>query len=103
MGKIVYNGCYGGFGLSKKAWDMYKSRTESAYGAKAVASSQWEIDRQDPILVEVIEELGRKANGPHADLHIRELSPGTRYRIEEYDGWETVETPDDIEWNVVNE
>ena len=58
------------------------------------------IPRTDPVLVQVVEELGSAANGAHANLRIAELPDGTRYRIDEYDGFEHVETRDDIEWSV---
>jgi phage major head subunit gpT-like protein len=57
-------------------------------------------DRADPILAQVVEELGEAANGDCAELCIRELEPGTKYRIQEYDGSEWVETPEDINWQV---
>jgi hypothetical protein len=55
-----------------------------------------EISRHDPILVQVVEELGGKANGDCAKLAIAEISGP--YRIDEYDGFESVETPDSYNW-----
>jgi hypothetical protein len=55
-------------------------------------------DRADPILIQVIEELGKKANGQCATLKIEEVPAGTQYRIDEYDGNETVATRDSYEW-----
>ena len=55
-------------------------------------------NRTDPVLVQVIEELGREANGFCSDLKIAELPKGTKYRIDEYDGSETVMTPDEYDW-----
>jgi hypothetical protein len=57
-------------------------------------------DRADPALVQVVEELREEADGDCANLLIRELDRGTRYRIQEYDGSEWVETEYDIEWQV---
>jgi hypothetical protein len=48
----------------------------------------------------VVEELGSTANGYAAALAIRELPAGTKYRIEEYDGIESVVTIDEHEWSV---
>lgn len=56
--------------------------------------------RTDPILVQVVEELGPRANGPHANLQIAEVPSGSRYRIDEYDGSESVETPESYEWEI---
>ena len=58
------------------------------------------ISRTDPALVQVVEELGDAANAPHAKLLIEELPAGTLYRIDEYDGNETVMTQDDYDWSV---
>ena len=58
------------------------------------------FSRTDPILVQVVEELGASANGSFADLKIAEVPRGTKYRIDEYDGSESVMTSDDYEWEV---
>lgn len=58
------------------------------------------IDRGDPALVQVVEELGSAANGIHADLHIAELPSRALYRIDAYDGRESVRTNYDYEWNI---
>jgi len=54
--------------------------------------------RADPVLIQVIEELGDKANGDCAKLAIAEVPAGTKYRIDEYDGNESVMTVEDYEW-----
>ena len=91
--KIVYNVCFGGFGISQAAWERYVE-----LGGKA--ESGWDIERTDPILVQVVEEMGKSASGSFADLHIADLPAGTKYRIDEYDGSESVMTIDDYEWSV---
>ena len=58
------------------------------------------ISRHDPILVQVVEELGEKAGGRYAELKIVEI-PGNKYRIGEYDGQEWVETPESIDWETI--
>ncbi len=62
--------------------------------------SDRDIDRADPVLAQVVEELGDRANGSHAKLRIEELPAGTLYRIDEYDGIESVMTQDAYEWKV---
>jgi len=58
------------------------------------------IERTDPALVQVVEELGDKANGKYAKLRIYEVPAGTLYRIDEYDGKESVMIQDTYDWNV---
>jgi len=94
MTKIVINGCYGGFGLSIAGLDLYNELSGKN------EEDDWEIPRNDPHLAMVVETLGKKANGSCADLEVRDLRPGTYYRICEYDGLERIETADTIDWSV---
>jgi len=135
MTKVVYNSCYGGFGLSKEAcqryWDIKgqpiwieddildlftvwlvppeerleqkewssMSLTERLAYNQAYSKQTWyyrDVDRHDPVLVQVVEELGEKAGGNYAELAIAEVDGP--YRIDEYDGNESVMTSDDYDW-----
>ncbi len=90
MKQVVYSACYGGFGLSKQALDMYEDITGEKY---AVYSGS----RHDKALVQVVEDLGSElASGRFANLQIATVD--NRYRIDEYDGFESVETPESIDW-----
>jgi hypothetical protein len=130
MTKIVYNACHGGFGLSKEAvlryaelkgiklyeyveprWKntgfyMWIKVPQDEYDKMSIDEQHevWfhdrDLDRADPILVQVVEELGEKASGRCARLEIQELPKGTMYRITEYDGFESVETRDAVDWKV---
>ena len=142
MTKVVYNACYGGFGLSRQAcqryWDIkgqqvwieedtqFKSlglftvwlvapenRISSKEGDafysmsmdervaynRAHSEQTWyynNVDRHDPVLVQVVEELGKNASGDFAELAIDEVDGP--YRIDEYDGFESVMTSGDYDW-----
>jgi len=114
MTKIVYNACYGGFGLSEKAVQrysdlaglglIYKKEEDASWGNWYTPDGEdwWddEISRSDPFLVQVVEELGEEANDKTSRLQIEELPKGTLYRIDEYDGLESVETQDNYHWSV---
>jgi hypothetical protein len=48
------------------------------------------LARDDPYLVAVIEELGARANGRHAELKVVEIPADVDWEIDEYDGNETI-------------
>jgi hypothetical protein len=52
--------------------------------------SEYDFERNDPALIQTIEELGEKANGSCAKLKIVEIPDGVDYEIEEYDGREHI-------------
>lgn len=47
--------------------------------------------RTNNYLIRVIEELGKEANGPHAELEIVEIPDDIEWEIDEYDGIESIE------------
>ena len=99
MAKIVYNACYGGFGLNEKAMLRYAELK----GPEASGVEYYDIPRDDPALVQVVEELGEEANDLHANLKIEELPGGMQWLIDSYDGYEQVVTPGDYTWNVAKD
>ena len=48
------------------------------------------IERDDPLLIQVIEEMGDEANGDHANLVVVEIPDDVKYEIDEYDGHESI-------------
>ena len=46
--------------------------------------------REDPVLIECVEELGEKANGKYARLEVVESPDGLDYVVDDYDGVETL-------------
>ena len=47
-------------------------------------------NREDPILIEVVEELGKEANGRCGNLIVVEIPKDLNYVIDDYDGIETL-------------
>jgi len=94
MTKVVYNDCFGGFGLSKQAMRMYCDRT----GKTDVDC--WDIERDDPDLVAIVEELGEEASDWASKLKITDVPAGEYWRIDEYDGSERVMTMSDYDWKL---
>jgi hypothetical protein len=82
--KIVINVCFGGYSLSAEAyselgipWDGY--------------GYEYEGDRTNPKLVEVVEKLGEEAaDGRFSKLKVIEIPDDVDWYIDEYDGSETV-------------
>ncbi len=92
--KIVINVAYGGFDLSITALDWFK---------KNGIDDPWQLPRHHPLLIRCIEELGiEQVGGRFSSLKIEEIE-GPFYRIEEYDGLETLETPDSLDWIYIEE
>ena len=115
MGTVVYNACYGGFGLSLDAQKLYlekKGHTPKLHKGKASWDEHWYIKepndhycrdtpRNDPALAEVVRELGDMASGDCARLIVLDLPKGTAFRIEEHDGYESIHTQDGTEWTII--
>jgi hypothetical protein len=108
---VVYNACFGGFSLSYEAVKKlcekkgipYNNSTEhvSDYDGKISTLMFHDIERHDKDLISVVEELGvTAASGDHAKLHIQYMD-SNMYKIDEYDGKETVEQNYDNSWIVI--
>jgi len=106
--KIVINKCYGGFSLSDAAIMLYGKKAGiniikdekksssfiSHYYIDEIKNDNYfsdrRIERADPILIKVVEELGEAADGRCAKLKVLEIPDGVEWEIEEYDGKEWV-------------
>lgn len=88
--KVVYNVDFGGFSLSPDAVEYIRSKDSKAI--KEYDDDGRDIERTNPYLIEYIERFGAEsANGRHADLKVVNLPDNcTDYRIDEYDGLETI-------------
>jgi hypothetical protein len=106
---IVINNCHGGFGLSWDAQIAYLERAGIAYtlvdresrddtrrfGQEIKLATGWpwydrEINRDDPILVGLVREMGLKVNNDFSDLKVVKIPGNVEWTIEEYDGLEWV-------------
>lgn len=105
--KIVINQDFGGFSLSDRAIERYcelkgirfekmtDRDTPYYYHAGSLGDDEqmiWEnnFDRDDPALVQTVEELGEEAYGRYAILKIVEIPDDVEWVIQEYDGRETI-------------
>lgn len=105
--KLVINRCYGGFGLSRKAFLRLRelghplALTEPDFGERqneaSSPRSDWDdsfcdhIARDDKLMVQVVEELGvDEASARLAKLGVVEIPDDVKWEIEYHDGRETV-------------
>jgi len=105
--KIVLNTDYGGFSLSREAFlrlrelgcqaaiDEPDYGEPKGFGVREPGMYEAfcrNIDRRDPLLIQVVEELGDRASGGMACLEVRELGETKKkWRILSDDGMERVE------------
>ncbi len=98
MIEICINTDYGGFGLSKKAYERY----QELGGTLEDHELRQVENRGNSLLIQVVKELGDKAAGDFADLLIVDI-PGVEYKIDEYDGMETINYPEANQyWHLVD-
>lgn len=111
--KVVINRCFGGFGLSEKAFELLLKRKGIEFEkknerySKLVGASYYEKgfvgdmnhylsphdfyrDRADEDLIAVVEELGAEAETRYSELAIIEVPDDVEWEIDEYDGREHI-------------
>lgn len=98
--EVAYNDKYGGFGISKRALErMVELGSEDAkkYYEKldknllsSYDSFYHDVVRFDPILIQVIKELGKRANGGGSRLAVAKVHLDSLIQTECYDGKESV-------------
>ena len=86
--KVVLNKCYGGFSLSKQAYEMLGLKWDR-FGYEYCNYGE----RTNPKLVRVVEALGDDASGELADLRVVEIPDDVEWEIDDYDGYEEVIAP----------
>ena len=93
--EILYNTKYGGWGISKKAIELYKLRRSDLSEIEKDNYSSFSFSlsrRNDPILIEIYKELGNDFDSKFSRSVIKKISKKYEnyYYIEEYDGKEWV-------------
>ena len=102
--KIVINNCHGGFGLSHKAIMRYLELKGVKFEHKKTKYTVWpdeytvegenfydhNIPRNDPLLVQLVEEMGESINTAYSRLKVVDIPDDVEWEIDEYDGLEWV-------------
>jgi hypothetical protein len=105
---LVINSQHGGFGLSRDAQIAYLERSKIPYTLVSrddrhsterygpiiiVNGKHWydkDINRDDPVLVALVKELGKAAAGEHARLKVVRIPANVDWQIDDYDGKEWI-------------
>lgn len=72
-------------------WSLLNSPELTTEELNSTLISEYLVDRESPVLVSIVEEMGEAANGQFAKLTIVEIPDDVEYTIEDYDGWESIE------------
>jgi hypothetical protein len=112
--KVVINRCFGGFGLSKYAFELLLQRKGVEYETRPakfaigdhdvdyyhkghldedehfISGYEFYENRSDDDLVAVVEEMGVAADGWCSELAVVEIPDDVKWHIHEYDGMEHV-------------
>ena len=85
--EILYNSCYGGWGISDTARELYRIRNINN------SDNNYLCRRSNPILIQIYKELGDKFDRKYSNTKIKKIPKIYKnyYIINEYDGLETVE------------
>lgn len=88
--EVMINTRFGGFGFSEKAIAMYSERKQYPLSYAAVTSS--DIPRDDPVMIQIVKELGPLANESVSQIDIVTIPEqySRHYTIEDYDGDECI-------------
>lgn len=113
--KVVINSDWGGFSLSDEAIARYHEikgipvypEKDNSYASMEITTfwyipleereenddryfTEYDLDRSDPALVQVVEELGERADGGYASMKVVEIPDDVEWYIQEYDGFEWI-------------
>lgn len=82
--KIAICANYGGWDISEKVITRYNELTGNNHKFGD------HISRDDPFLIQAIEELGQEANTPWCNIKILEIPFDVDWQIQDYDGREWI-------------
>ena len=77
-------------------WEAYQTQFQDSWHTCLLHdngnyfSQNEKIERDDKVMVSVVEELGAEANGQHAEIRMAEIMDNEEYEIHDYDGVESL-------------
>lgn len=102
MDKVIEDGCVAvlyspGYGAGWSTWVGAKYQEAALFHPKFVQAARDGVLDVDPVVEEIFGSDTTFYTGGWEDITIKWVPVGTRFRIREYDGYETVEYLDRIE------
>ena len=82
MSKVVINTCFGCFGLSDEALKLLGVEHDGYY--------ENDVMRTDPVLVNVVEQLGERASAKDSQLKVVDMPNDVEWSIKQHDGNEWI-------------
>jgi hypothetical protein len=74
--------------IDRESYDKACNEYNDKY--REVCFGSRELERNDPLLIQVVEELGEESGGRCAELRIVEIPDDVKWHVEEYDGYEHI-------------
>ena len=106
MTKVIVNKCWGGFSLSRKALHVLRKMGNKHALEETDFGESWpdsgkkrdagmehflsDIPRDDSDLIKVVKEMAGEADGDLSCLVIINVPDDKKWRVEDYDGMETI-------------
>ena len=92
---VLYNNCHGGWSPSQQAIELYNRRmTQLNPTYKPITDLDLEnVNRHDPILVQIYHELGKDFDGHYysqTQIEYIDEKYADYYHLQDFDGYETV-------------
>ena len=86
--KVIINNCFGGFRFSEE----FENHMHQYPGYEGF--DKYSCSREDQFVIEQVEKFGldKASHSDISELRIVEIPTICSYRIDEYDGWESIET-----------
>ena len=91
---VLYNACYGGFGISQLAVDEFNRRNKLQNPDAIDISQYYNVDnyRTNLLFIEIYQEFGKKFNEEYSKVQLEYIHSkyANFYEIGEYDGLERI-------------
>lgn len=75
-------------------WEAYQTEFEDSWQTCLLHDNgsyfSQEIEREDEVMVTIVEELGEEANSQYSEIRIVEIMDDEEYEIHDYDGVESL-------------